>query len=80
MSVQTQGEPAPQWIANRYGDEMQMKIPQFIGNWYGVGGFNQAGAGSPLNCERAHRRHAHDSGRADHAARPALRRYPDWRL
>ncbi|MCY2995975.1 MAG: beta-galactosidase [Planctomycetota bacterium] len=49
VSVQTQGEPAPQWIANRYGDEMQLKIPQFIGNWYGVGGFNQAGAGSPLN-------------------------------
>jgi hypothetical protein len=49
VTVQMQGAPAPQWIANRFADEMQMKVPQFIGNWYGIGGFNSVGYGSQYN-------------------------------
>ena len=49
VTVQMQGASTPHWIANRFADEMQMKVPQFIGNWYGMGGFNAVGAGSSLN-------------------------------
>ena len=40
--------PAPGWIANRYADEMQQKVPQYAGGWYGINGRNGF-AGSPLN-------------------------------
>ena len=40
ISIQMQGAPAPGWITNRYADEMQQKIPQFVGSWYGVNGNN----------------------------------------
>ncbi|MBC8348062.1 MAG: hypothetical protein H8E24_05510, partial [Verrucomicrobia bacterium] len=41
VTVQMQGRPAPQWIANRFADEMAMTVPQFIGNWSGgVNGHN----------------------------------------
>lgn len=47
VAVQMQGAPAPGWIVNRFGDEMQRKVPQFIGGWYGVNG-NNSFPGSPL--------------------------------
>ncbi len=40
VMVQMQGAPAPQWMANRYGDEMQRKVPDYIGSWYGINGNN----------------------------------------
>ena len=40
--------PAPGWIANRYGDEMQQKVPPYVGGWYGINGDNGF-PGSPLN-------------------------------
>jgi hypothetical protein len=46
--VQMQGAPAPGWIANRYADEMQQKVPQYVGGWYGINGRNGF-PGSPLN-------------------------------
>ncbi|HEY3330985.1 MAG TPA: alpha-amylase family protein [Capsulimonadaceae bacterium] len=46
--VQMQGGTAPAWIANRYPEQMQQKIPQFIGSFYGVNG-NNGFSGSPLN-------------------------------
>jgi hypothetical protein len=47
-SIQMQGAPAPQWIANRYGDQMQHKLPQYVGSWYGING-NNGFPGSPYN-------------------------------
>jgi hypothetical protein len=46
--LQMQGGVAPGWIARRYGEEMQQKIPQFIGSFYGING-NNGFSGSPLN-------------------------------
>lgn len=46
--IQMQGAPAPGWIASRYGSQMQQKVPQYIGSWYGING-NSGFAGSPLN-------------------------------
>lgn len=47
VAIQMQGAPAPGWISNRFADEMQRKVPQFIGGWYGVNG-NNSFPGSPL--------------------------------
>ena len=46
--MQMQGAPAPGWIARRYADEMQQKVPEYTGAWYGIGGFNGF-FGSPQN-------------------------------
>lgn len=46
--IQMQGETAPQSIANRYPEQMQQKIPQFIGSYYGING-NNGFPGSPHN-------------------------------
>jgi hypothetical protein len=41
VTVQMQSQAAPQWIANRFADEMVMKVPQFIGSWSGgINGYN----------------------------------------
>ncbi|MFA6292358.1 MAG: beta-galactosidase [Victivallales bacterium] len=47
-SIQMQGDAAPQWIANRYGEQMQRKVPQYVGSWYGING-NNGFPGSPYN-------------------------------
>lgn len=46
--IQMQGASAPGWIANRYGDEMQQKVPDYVGGWYGING-DHGFPGSSLN-------------------------------
>ena len=38
----------PAWVGNRFPEQMQMKVPEYVGNWYGPNGWNGWG-GSPYN-------------------------------
>jgi hypothetical protein len=44
VTIQTQGALTPRAYANRFADEMLLKVPQLIGNYYRIGGYNQVGA------------------------------------
>ncbi|HEY3398511.1 MAG TPA: beta-galactosidase [Armatimonadota bacterium] len=45
--VQTMSD-MPGWVGNRFPEQMQRKVPDYVGNWYGPNGFNGWG-GSPYN-------------------------------
>jgi len=46
--IQMQGAATPGWIARRHGEDMQYKVPDYVGSWYGING-NNGFSGSPLN-------------------------------